>query len=125
MNRVICIKGHFYDGDKYSSCPHCAEGAAPIEPDHFAVAHGAEKEEKEEKTVGGLILTTKAASSSYATATVVACGAGKVASTGTLIPMTVKAGDKVLLSKSAGQKIKDNDEELTVVYESEIIAVVE
>lgn len=49
MNRVICIKGHFYDGDKYSSCPHCAEGAAPIEPDHFAVAHGAEKEEKEEK----------------------------------------------------------------------------
>jgi len=42
-----------------------------------------------------------------------------------LIPMTVKAGDKVLLSKSAGQKIKDNDEELTVVYESEIIAVVE
>ena len=72
------------------------------------------EEEKEEKTVGGLILTTKAA-----------CGAGKVASTGTLIPMTVKAGDKVLLSKSAGQKIKDNDEELTVVYESEIIAVVE
>ena len=49
MNRVICIKGHFYDGDKYSSCPHCAEGVAPIEPDHFAVAHGAEKEEKEEK----------------------------------------------------------------------------
>lgn len=49
MNRVICIKGHFYDGDKYSSCPHCAEGAAPIEPDHFAVVHGAEKEEKEEK----------------------------------------------------------------------------
>ena len=71
------------------------------------------EEEKEEKTVGGLILTTKAASSSYATATVVACGAGKVASTGTLIPMTVKVGDK------------DNDEELTVVYESEIIAVVE
>ena len=66
------------------------------------------EEEKEEKTVGGLILTTKAASSSYATATVVACGAGKV-----------------VLSKSAGQKIKDNDEELTVVYESEIIAVVE
>ena len=36
------------------------------------------EEEKEEKTVGGLILTTKAASSSYATATVVACGAGKI-----------------------------------------------
>lgn len=83
-----------------------------------------EEEEKEEKTAGGLILTTKAASNSYATATVVACGVGKYASTGTLIPMAVQVGDKVLLSKTAGQKIKENGEELTVVYESEIIAVV-
>lgn len=49
MNRVICIKGHFYDGDKYSSCPHCAEGVAAIEPDHFAVVKGAEHEEPEGK----------------------------------------------------------------------------
>lgn len=37
MNRVICVNGHFYDGDKYASCPHCAEGAPAIEPSHFAV----------------------------------------------------------------------------------------
>lgn len=49
MNRVICIKGHFYDGDKYSACPHCAEGVAAIEPDHFSVAKGAEQEEPEGK----------------------------------------------------------------------------
>lgn len=82
------------------------------------------EEEKEEKTAGGLLLSAKAASNSYAAATVVACGAGKYASTGTLIPMTVQVGDKVLMSKTAGQKIKENGEELTVVCESEIIAVV-
>lgn len=49
MNRVICIKGHFYDGDKYAACPHCAEGVAAIEPDHFSVAKGAEQEEPEGK----------------------------------------------------------------------------
>ena len=49
MNRVICVKGHFYDGDKYSTCPHCADGAAPIEPDHFAVAKGTAEEPKEAK----------------------------------------------------------------------------
>lgn len=41
MNRVICVNGHFYDGDKYASCPHCAEGTPAITPDHFAVAKGA------------------------------------------------------------------------------------
>jgi chaperonin GroES len=83
------------------------------------------EEEKEEKTASGLLLTAKAAGNSYAFATVVACGAGKYASTGTLIPMAVKVGDKVLLSKTAGQKVKAEGEELTVVYESEIIAIAE
>lgn len=46
MNRVICVNGHFFDGDKYESCPHCAEGAAPIEPERFSSVRGAEKEEK-------------------------------------------------------------------------------
>lgn len=50
MNRVICPKGHFYDGDKYSSCPHCLEGVEPATPDPFIVAHNqeimAEKEEE-------------------------------------------------------------------------------
>lgn len=82
-------------------------------------------EEKEEKTAGGLLLSAKAASSSYAIAEVVACGNGKYATTGTLIPMSVKVGDKVLVSKTAGQQIKVDGEELTVVYESEIIAIAE
>ncbi len=47
MNRVICVKGHFYDGDKYTSCPHCAEGAAAIEPNRFTVPRRENAEESE------------------------------------------------------------------------------
>ena len=49
MNRVICVNGHFFNGDKYESCPHCAEGTAPIEQECFSVARGVEKEDKSEK----------------------------------------------------------------------------
>lgn len=81
--------------------------------------------EKEEKTAGGLLLSAKATSNSTAVADVVAVGAGKYATTGTLIPMAVKTGDKVLVNKTAGQTIKVNGEEFTLVYESEIMAIVE
>lgn len=51
MNRVICPKGHFYDGDKYSSCPHCLEGVEPATPDPFIMAHNQEvMAEKEAET---------------------------------------------------------------------------
>lgn len=46
MNRVICIKGHFYDGDKYETCPHCASGAEAIRHDPFSVRHSEPEEEK-------------------------------------------------------------------------------
>ena len=46
MNRVICIKGHFYDGDKYETCPHCASGAEAIRQDPFSVRHSELEEEK-------------------------------------------------------------------------------
>lgn len=46
MNRVICVKGHFYDGDKYEACPHCAAGAEAIRQDPFSVRHSELEEEK-------------------------------------------------------------------------------
>lgn len=83
------------------------------------------QEAKEEKTASGLLLSAKASASGYAVAEVIACGNGKYATTGTLIPMSVQVGDKVLVNKTAGQVVKVDDEEMTVVYESEIIAIVE
>lgn len=56
--RVMCKNGHFYDGEKYQECPHCAEGIAPIAPSHFDLVHQNaikqdDKKEKKEKK-GGL-----------------------------------------------------------------------
>ncbi len=82
-------------------------------------------EVKEEKTASGLLLSPKAVTGEPAMGEVVACGCGKYAANGELIPMSVKVGDKVLMNKNAGQTIKVDGEELTLVYESEIIAVVE
>ncbi|MGN0593221.1 MAG: co-chaperone GroES [Ruminococcus sp.] len=82
-------------------------------------------EAKEEKTAGGLLLSPKAVTGEPVVGEVVACGGGKYATNGTLIPMSVKVGDRVLLNKSAGQTIKVDGEELIMAYESEILAVAE
>ncbi len=83
------------------------------------------EKEQEEKTAGGLVLATKNPAGVPVKGTVVACGEGKFSTSGTRIPMQVKVGDKVLLSHGAGQKIKADGEEYTLVYESEILAVTE
>lgn len=50
MNRIICANGHFYDADKYASCPHCAEGMAPAPKGYFDVREDMlEKKDKSEK----------------------------------------------------------------------------
>lgn len=61
MNRVICIKGHFYDGDKYETCPHCASGVEAIRQDPFSVRHSElEAEEKSGKENDGKVKREKA-----------------------------------------------------------------
>ena len=80
---------------------------------------------EEETTAGGLILMNNSATGEPVTAKVVACGPGQVSASGTVVPMTVKVGDTVLVNKSAGQTIKIDGEELVLLYESEIIAVAE
>jgi chaperonin GroES len=82
-------------------------------------------EPKEEKTAGGLLLSPKTVTGEPVTGEVMACGGGKYAANGELIPMSVKVGDKVLLNKNSGQSIKIDGEDYTLVYESEIIAVAE
>lgn len=54
---------------------------------------------------------------------IVAVGDGKLSPHGEVIPMQVKVGDIVLLPQSAGQTIKLDGEELTLVYESEIFGI--
>jgi len=56
---------------------------------------------------------------------VVATGAGRIDENGKLVPMTVKAGQKVLIGKYAGTEVKINDIEHIIVREDEILGIIE
>ena len=75
--------------------------------------------EAEEKTKGGIILTS-AAKEQPQMAVVLAVGPGTED-----VKMEVKAGDKVIFSKYAGTEIKVDEEELIIMSQKDILAVVE
>lgn len=75
--------------------------------------------EAEEKTQGGLILTS-AAKEQPQVAEVVAVGPGTKEE-----PMEVKVGEKVIFSKYGGTEIKYQGEEYTIMRQCDILAVVE
>ena len=77
----------------------------------------------EEKTKSGIILTSQSQEKPQQ-AEVVAVGPGGVVD-GKEVTMTVKAGDKVIYSKYAGNEVKLDDEEYIIVRQSEILAIVE
>ena len=79
--------------------------------------------EAEETTKGGIILTASAKEKPQV-AQVIAVGPGGVVD-GKEVKMTVKVGDKVLTSKYSGTEVKVDDEEYTVVRQSDILAIVE
>lgn len=80
-------------------------------------------EEAEEKTVGGLILTS-ASQEKPQFATVVAVGPGGVID-GEKVEMFVKVGDRVIASKYSGTDVKLDGEEYTIVRQADILATVE
>jgi chaperonin GroES len=55
---------------------------------------------------------------------VLAVGNGKVQENGNVRPLEVKVGDRVLFGKYSGQAVKVNGEELLVMREEDIMAVV-
>ena len=80
-------------------------------------------EEAEEKTVGGLILTSSAQEKPQF-ATVVAVGPGGIVD-GDKVEMYLNVGDKVIASKYSGTEVKIDGEEFTIVRQSDILATVE
>ena len=76
------------------------------------------KLEAEEKSQGGIILTSSAKEEPQV-AEVVAVGPGTKDE-----PMELKAGDKVVFSKYAGTDIKYDGEEYTLMNQSDILATV-
>ena len=81
------------------------------------------REEAEEKTKGGIILTS-AAQEKPEIYEVIVVGPGGVVD-GNEVKMEVKAGDKVIAGKYTGTNVKLDGEEYTIVRQSDILAVVE
>ena len=79
---------------------------------------------EEEKTSAGGIVIPDSATEKPAEGEIVAVGNGKVMENGEVRPLDVKVGDKVLFKKYGSTEIKYEGEELLVMSESEITAVI-
>ena len=80
--------------------------------------------EEETKTSGGLFIPDSAKEKPIQ-ARVIAVGAGKLDKAGKLIPLDVKAGDKVLFSKYSGSEIKIDGDEHLILREEDLLAVLD
>ena len=80
--------------------------------------------EAEETTKGGIILTN-ASKEKPEIAEVIAVGEGEKTEDGKVVPMTVKVGDKVIISKYTGTNVKLDGEDYIIVSEKDILAIVE
>ena len=81
-------------------------------------------EDETEKTKGGLYIPDSAKEKPQQ-GKVMAVGKGRTNDEGKVIPLDVKAGDKILFGKYSGQEIKLNGEEYLIMREDEVLAVIE
>jgi chaperonin GroES len=79
--------------------------------------------EAEEKTAGGIIIPDSA-KEKPAEGEIVSVGSGARAENGTITPLDVKAGDRVLFGKWSGTEVKVNGEDLLIMKESDILGVI-
>jgi chaperonin GroES len=79
--------------------------------------------EAEEKTKGGIIIPDNAKEKPQK-GEVIAVGPGKIADNGTKIVMELKKGDKVLYGKYSGTEVTVDGQELLIVRESDVLAVI-
>ncbi|HUB48002.1 MAG TPA: co-chaperone GroES [Acetobacteraceae bacterium] len=80
--------------------------------------------EAEEKTAGGIIIPDTAKEKPME-GEVIAVGPGARDEQGKLVPLDVKAGDRILFGKWSGTEVKLDGEELLIMKESDIMGIVE
>jgi chaperonin GroES len=83
-----------------------------------------EREESETTTAGGIVLPDSA-KNKPARGTVVSVGDGKLCDDGSRSPLQVKVGDRVLFTSYAGDEFKVGDQELLLMREDDILAIIE
>jgi chaperonin GroES len=77
----------------------------------------------EEKTASGIVIPDTAKEKPQQ-GKVLAVGPGRYGEDGKLMPMGVKAGDTVLFAKYAGTEVKYEGEELLILKETDLLAIV-
>ena len=78
----------------------------------------------EAKTAGGIFIPDTAQEKPME-GEVISCGPGARGEDGKLVPMDVKAGDRVLFGKWSGTEVKLDGEELIIMKESDVMGVIE
>jgi chaperonin GroES len=80
--------------------------------------------EGEEKTKGGIVIPDTAKEKPQE-GEVIAVGPGARDENGKVVPLDLKAGDRVLFGKWSGSEVKIDDEDLLIMKESDIMGVIE
>jgi chaperonin GroES len=81
--------------------------------------------EKEEKTKAGILLPDTAEKEKPEEGLIIAVGPGRKVSSGKIIAMSVKPGQKVLFTKYGPNEVKVDGKEYLIAREEDILAVVE
>lgn len=81
------------------------------------------RKDSEATTKSGLVIPT-AAQEKSSLAIVVAVGTGRVADDGTVVAMSIKPSDTVLIGKWSGDVVKVDDVEHLIIREADVLAVV-
>jgi chaperonin GroES len=83
------------------------------------------KRVEEERTSPGGIVIPDTAAEKPVQGKVIAVGKGKILEDGQVRPLDVKVGDKILFGKYSGTEVKVDGEELVVMREEDVMAVIE
>ncbi len=80
--------------------------------------------EEEEKSKGGIIIPDSAKEKPQE-GKVVAVGKGKMLEDGKMVPLEVKAGDRILFGKYSGTDVKIEGEEHLIMREDDVLGIIE
>ncbi len=83
-----------------------------------------EREAAESKTAGGIVLPDSA-QDKPARGTIISVGEGRMLDNGQRATLQLKVGDRVLFSSYAGDQFKIGDQELLLMREEDVLAVIE
>ena len=82
------------------------------------------REDEERKSPGGIVIPDTAAEKPIR-GRIMAVGKGKILENGSVRPLDLKVGDKILFGKYSGTEVKVDGDELLVMREEDVMAVIE